>query len=121
MHPAVLIYDGACEFCQTGKSWIEHRAVPGTFEFLPCQSEERKQRFPEMREETCLEAMQLVLPNGRILAGDRAVPEILRRLRGWWWAALLFRLPGVHLLAGLVYRWIARNRYTISCVIRQKG
>ena len=79
---AVLIYDGACGLCRGGVSWISRRAVRGHFEFLPCQAAERRVRYPWMDERTCLEAMQLILPDGRILAGDAAIPEILRRLRG---------------------------------------
>jgi predicted DCC family thiol-disulfide oxidoreductase YuxK len=52
-----------------------------------------------------------------MLGGAAALPEILRRLRGWRWAAALFRLPGAALVAPLVYRWVARNRYRISCAI----
>ena len=59
-----------------------------------------------------------MLPDGRVLGGaDAAVPEILRRLRGWRWVAALFRLPGAGLIAPIAYRWIARNRYRISCAI----
>jgi predicted DCC family thiol-disulfide oxidoreductase YuxK len=114
---AVLIYDGACGLCRGGVSWISRRAVRGHFEFLPCQAPERRVRYPWMRNETCLEAMQLILPDGRLLAGDAAIPEILRRLRGWRWLAALFRLPGVELLAPRLYAWVARHRYQISCMI----
>ncbi len=115
--PAVLIFDGDCDLCQGGKRWVEARALPGAFEFLPCQSEERRVRFLTIPEATCLEAMQLVLPDGRILQGIDAVPEILRRVRWWHWAMLLFRVPGVALAAPRMYAWIARHRYTISCLL----
>lgn len=115
--PAILIFDGECGLCQGGKRWVEARALPGMFEFLPCQADERKRRFPTMPEATCLEAMQLVLPDGQILSGTAAIPEILGRLRGWRWAMLLFRMPGVALLAPRVYAWVARHRYTISCLL----
>jgi predicted DCC family thiol-disulfide oxidoreductase YuxK len=113
--PAVVVYDGTCALCLGGKRWIERRALPGEFEFLPCQSPERRARFPRMSEQTCLEAIQLVLPDGRVLAGDQAIPEILRRLGGWRWVAHLFELPGAGFLAPRLYRWVARNRYAISC------
>lgn len=112
--PAVVIYDGECPVCQGGVRWVERRALPGRFEFLPCQSPERRTRFPWMTEESCLEAVQLVLSDGRVLSGDAAVPEILKRLRGWRWLARLFRLPGVKFLAPPAYRWVARHRYAIS-------
>ena len=119
---AVLIYDGTCGLCRGGVSWIAGRAVPGYFEFLPCQAPERRARYPWMRDDTCLEAMQLILPDGRLLAGDAAIPEILRRLRGWRWLAALFRLPGVEMLAHRLYAWVARHRYQISCMIgRPRG
>ncbi len=111
---AVLIYDGDCPICQGGMRWVERRALPGRFEFLPCRSAERRARFPWMTDETCLEAMQLVLPDGRVLAAARAIPEILRRLRGWRRLAFLFRLPGAAFVAPRLYRWVARHRYRIA-------
>jgi predicted DCC family thiol-disulfide oxidoreductase YuxK len=118
--PVVLIYDGACPFCQGGMRWVQRRARSGQFEFLPCQSPERHARFPWMDEETCLKALQLVLPDGRVLAGDAAIPEVLRRLRGWRWLARLFQLPGVSYLAPRLYAWVARNRYAISCALARR-
>lgn len=114
MEPAVLIYDGACPICAGARAWIERRAVSGTFEFLACQSPERARRFPALSEATCLEAMQVVLPDGRILAGDQAIPEILARLRRWRWLAAAFRLPGAGRIAPRLYRWVARRRYALS-------
>lgn len=120
MAPAVLIYDGACPFCQGAMTWIQRRARPGQFEFLPCQSQERRARFPRMSDQACLEALQLVLPDGRVLAGDAAIPEILQRLRGWRWLTRLFRLPGAAVFAPRLYRWVARNRYAISCALARR-
>ncbi len=111
---SVVIYDEACRLCQDGVAWISRLAVRGELEFLPCQAAERRARFPWMEERACMEAMQLVLPDGRVLAGAAAIPEILRRLRGWRWLAAVFRLPGAGLLAPRVYAWIARHRYQIS-------
>jgi len=114
MPRAVLIYDGLCQLCRRGVTWISRRAIRGQLEFLPCQAAERRARFPEMEDRTCLGAMQLVLPDGRVLAGAAAVPEILRRLEGWRWLAVAFRLPGMGLVAPRAYAWIARHRYQIS-------
>jgi len=117
---AVLIYDGTCGLCQGGVSWISRRAVAGRFEFLPCQAAERRERYPWMSERSCLEAMQLILPDGRVLAGHAAIPEILRRLRGWRWLAGAFRLPGVELFAPRLYAWVARHRYQLSCMLGRR-
>jgi predicted DCC family thiol-disulfide oxidoreductase YuxK len=113
---AVLIYDGLCPLCQRSVAWVSRRAVRGEFEFLPCQAAERRARFPWMEERACLEAMQLVLPDGRVLTGAAAAPEIVRRLKGWRWLATVLELPGIGRLAPHVYAWIARHRYRISAL-----
>jgi predicted DCC family thiol-disulfide oxidoreductase YuxK len=112
--PAVLVYDGACPLCRSAVTWLSRRVKRGAIEFLPCQAAERRARFPSMEDATCLAAMQLVLPDGRVLAGDAAVPELLARLRGWRWAAALFRAPGAGLVAPALYRWIARHRHRLA-------
>ena len=65
--------------------------------------------------EACLTAMQLVLPDGRTLAGADAVPELLRRIRGLGWLAGVFSLPDARPIARRVYAWIAKNRMRLSC------
>lgn len=65
-------------------------------------------------------AMVLVLPGGRTLAGADAVPELLRAMKGWRWLASAFAVPGVTFLARPAYRWVARNRYSLSCLIESR-
>jgi predicted DCC family thiol-disulfide oxidoreductase YuxK len=104
--------------CRASALWLMRRALSsGQLEILPCRASVRVQRFPQVSEQACLTAMQLVLPDGRILAGADAVPELLRRVRGWGWLAAVFALPGVRPLARRVYAWIARNRMKISCAV----
>jgi predicted DCC family thiol-disulfide oxidoreductase YuxK len=114
----VLIYDDKCSLCCGCMNWIKSHAIKeDIFEFIPCQSEERKNRFPEMREEACLDALHLVTPDERILVGDRSLPEILSRLRYFRWLAVFFKMPVISLLSYVVYRWLANNRYVISRTI----
>lgn len=121
MEPAVLIYDGDCSMCRASALWLMRRALAGgaqELEILPCRSSARRARFPEISEAACLTAMQLVLPDGRVLAGADAVPEILRRIPRWRWLRRLFDVPGVRPLARRAYRWIAENRMQLSCSLR---
>lgn len=115
---ATLIYDAECAMCRASALWLMRRAMSrGALEILPCRSRVRAERFPRVTEAACLTAMQLVLPDGRVLAGADAVPELFRRIRGWGWLAALFGLPPVRPLARRVYAWIARNRMKISCAL----
>jgi len=80
-----------------------------------CRSAPRRLRYPHITDEACMTAMQLVLPDGRTLAGADAVPELLHRIRGLGWLATAFALPGARPVARRVYAWIAKNRMRLSC------
>jgi predicted DCC family thiol-disulfide oxidoreductase YuxK len=116
---AVLIYDAECPMCRASAMWLMRLALSrGALEILPCRSTVRVARFPQITEDACLTAMQLVLPGGRVLAGADAVPELLRRIRGLAWLVAVFALPGMRSLARRIYAWIARNRMRISCGLK---
>ena len=111
----VLIYDADCPVCRASADWVRRNAVvPGTFEYLPCRSAETRSRFPAIAEAACLQAMHLVLPDGTTLAGEKALPEILRRTRRYRRAAILFRLPGAGIVSRLLYGAFARRRHRIA-------
>jgi predicted DCC family thiol-disulfide oxidoreductase YuxK len=113
--PVALIYDADCPVCRAAADWVRRNAaVPDTFEYLPCRSEETRSRFPAIAEAACLQAMHLVLPDGTILAGEKALPELLRRTRRYRRAAVLFRLPGAGILSRFLYRGFARRRHRIA-------
>ena len=111
----VLVYDAECPVCRAAADWVRRNAaVTATFEYLPCRSAETRSRYPAIAEAACLQAMHLVLPEGTILVGGRALPEILRRTRRFRWAAIPFRLPGAGILSGFLYRAFARRRHRIA-------
>ena len=111
----VLVYDADCPVCRAAADWVRrHAAAPDAFEFLPCRSAETRSRFPAIAEAACLQAMHLVLPDGAILVGERALPELLRRTRRYRRAAVLFRLPGAGVLARFLYRAFADRRHRIA-------
>ena len=116
--PATLIYDAECAMCRASAMWLMRRALSGgELEILPCRSSVRRERFAQVPEALCMTAMQLVLPDGRVLGGADAVPELLRRIRGWGWEAGLFALPPVRPVARRLYAWIAANRMKLSCAV----
>lgn len=119
MGTAILIYDAKCSLCRGCMKWIELHAVRADiFEFIPCQSDERRKRFPNVADETCLQTLHLVLSDNQIFAGDEALPEIINRLRGFRWLYALFKLPIIRVFLYALYRWVANNRYIISQTIK---
>ena len=116
---AVLIYDDRCSLCRGCMKWIELHAIQeDVFEFIPCQSEERKNRFPEITDKDCQKAFHIVLSNNKILVGDRALPEVLNRLKAYRWLSILFKMPIIKAFLYVVYRWVANNRFIISQTIK---
>lgn len=111
---AVLIYDSACPICSRTIDWIRENAREDAFETLGCGSDAVKKRFPAIRESECMNAMQLVLPDGSVLPGEKALPEVIKRLRRYRRAAAIFKLPGSGALSRVLYRWFAGHRYRIA-------
>jgi predicted DCC family thiol-disulfide oxidoreductase YuxK len=114
----VLLYDGDCGFCTRSAMFLRKR-LRTPVEVLPWQSVDLAPLGVTAAQ--CAEAVQYVA-GGRVSAGPAAVADVLRgararlwRLAGW----LLGRRPAL-VLAGPVYRWIARNRHrlpggTVAC------
>src|SRR4030095_9607680 len=80
---ATLISDADCAMCRKSALWLMRRAFSsGALEVLSCRSPVPRACAPQVNEDECLSAMQLVLPDGRRLSGAGAVPEVLRRDHG---------------------------------------
>jgi predicted DCC family thiol-disulfide oxidoreductase YuxK len=114
---ATLIYDRSCPICSGTVEWIEQNEQEGAFEMMPCQSDSLGSRYPDIDVEECMKAMQLVLPDGHVLVGEKALPEIFKRMRRYRAAALAFKLPGAETLSRILYRWFALRRYSIARIL----
>jgi len=114
---ATLIYDSRCPICTGSVRWIREHEVSGSFTMVQCQSEERRSLHAAVNRAECMNAMHLVLPDGSVLVGEQAMPYILSRIRGFRFAAPLFKLPGATPLSRIAYRWFAVRRYRIAAVL----
>jgi predicted DCC family thiol-disulfide oxidoreductase YuxK len=113
----VLIYDEDCPICRKAAHWVERNKRGDVLELLPCQAEAVRNRFAFMEKSICMKAMQLVLPNGKVLSGEKTLREIINRLKRYRWAAWFFRLPGSGILSHAFYRWFAGRRYHLSRIL----
>jgi len=114
---ATVIFDGACPICSNTVAWMQEHEEAGSFEMLPCQSESLGKRFPSVEYSACMRAMHVVLPDGKVLAGEEALPDIFKRLKGFHFASTLFKLPGAKTLSRVFYRWFAERRYHVADVL----
>jgi predicted DCC family thiol-disulfide oxidoreductase YuxK len=107
----LLVFDGDCAFCSSsvraGQRWIGRMATAS-----PYQTTDLGQFGLTAAE--CERAVRYVTRDRRVLAGENAVSMLLVDAgRGWWLLGSFMRLPGVHWLSGVAYRWVARNRHRL--------
>jgi predicted DCC family thiol-disulfide oxidoreductase YuxK len=115
-----VFYDGGCGLCTAGarrwEAWLRKKG----FELVDMQSEAGRERLGLKQGEVPGE-MKLRMGDGRMVGGVDAVFAILET-SGWgWFLAKVGRWPGVHAVAAMVYRWVARRRHGISaaCGLRR--
>jgi predicted DCC family thiol-disulfide oxidoreductase YuxK len=106
-----LIYDGDCGICTRLAAFAGRRLRPRADVRA---SQELDLAAYGVTEAECAEALQFVSRTGAVYAAQDAVAHLLLVSgRIWRPAGHLLRAPGVNALAGVVYRWVARNRYRL--------
>ena len=103
----LLIFDGDCAFCTSSVRFIERRIR----RHPRIQSWQRSDLAElGLTQEQCETAVQLI-ENGRVTSAHVAIARLLIYGK-WGWAVLgyLLLVPGIKQIAGVVYRWVAKNR-----------
>lgn len=107
----VLVFDGDCAFCSSSVRWMERwigrrpRIVAWQFTDLDALG---------LTQQQCEDALQWVHPDGRVESAHLAVSRtLLHAGKGWWLLGAVIRIPGISFVAGVAYRWIARNRHRL--------
>jgi predicted DCC family thiol-disulfide oxidoreductase YuxK len=116
----LLIFDGDCGFCtSTVRFLTAHvRRHPAT---APWQDLDLHSYG--LTADQCRTAVQWVGVNGDLRSAERAVASTLvYGRRGWRLLGWVIDAPGVRLLSGYAYRWVARNRMrlpgaTAACAV----
>lgn len=110
------MYDGDCRLCVRCVAILRRWDRAHKVRAVPFQDGAALVALPARLRGADLEAaMHLVRADGTVASGAAATPPLLRLLPGGGLLALCFSLPGIPRAAGVVYRWIARNRHRLSC------
>lgn len=110
-HRLAVLYDGHCRLCSGTATRLQHLDCDGRLELIDLHRAEVAVRFPYLDRRRAMQEIQAVDATGRIYTGVDAFARIGARLPRWRRIAWLLRIPILHGIAGLVYRWVARNRY----------
>lgn len=119
----LLVFDGDCAFCSSSvrfaQRWIKRMPAAQPYQFLDLEP-------LGLTAEGCNAAVQYVAADRTVHSAHDAVSQLLRAAgRGWWVLGQVMRVPGVHWLSGVAYRWVARNRYrlpggTAACALPRR-
>ena len=103
----LLIFDGDCAFCSRCVRFIERRIR----RHPQIQSWQRSDLVAlGLTQEQCETAVQFA-DRGSITSAHVAVARVLiYGKKGWALLGYVMLLPGIKQVAGVVYRWVAKNR-----------
>lgn len=109
---AVMLYDGDCGFCA---HYVEKwkKKTGNTIIYEPYQQSLSK--FPQLTEKECKEAIQLILPEGKVFSGAHAIFKALdfagkSGMLHWFYDYM----PLFGRISEFIYQWIAHHRLFIS-------
>ena len=114
MTKQTVLYDGECPMCvfqMKALSWLDWR---GALALVPLTDPRAQQLAPQLTREDLLEAIHCVTPEGCVYRGARAIRFVGMRLPLLVPVAIFLWLPGVILLAEIIYRWVSRHRLLFS-------
>ena len=112
----LMVYDGDCHFC---RHWIlRWNGLTGDrVGYEPFQ--EALSRFPEIPEKAFRDAVQLILPDGKVYDGAEAVFRALSDIPGRSWMLWCYEnIPGVAWGTEWFYGVVARHRVAFSFLTR---
>jgi predicted DCC family thiol-disulfide oxidoreductase YuxK len=105
---ALLVFDGECGFCTAAVDWLARHLERPTC-LVPWQ--QLQPGLLGLSEEDLRRSVWWIEPTGERFHSERAVAHALIACgRGWRRLGLLLLAPGVHALAAVGYRLVARVR-----------
>ncbi|MEP6673133.1 MAG: DUF393 domain-containing protein [Chthoniobacter sp.] len=116
MSQYTVLYDGDCPMCvfqMKALSWLDWF---GVLALIPLSDSRAQEIAPQLTREDLQEAIHCVTPQGRIYRGARAIRFMSLRLPLVVPLGLFMWIPGVILIAEVVYKWVSRNRLILSRV-----
>src|ERR1700758_643824 len=86
----VILFDGHCRFCVRQSQRIVSLAQPGSVEAVNFQDPGALDRFPGVTHESCMRAIHLIEPKGRISRGPEAIIRAIATRPIFRWLTVIF-------------------------------
>ena len=107
-----MLFDGDCGFCVR---WIRkwQKMTGNIIRYAPFQ--EKLNEYPELNEQECKRAVQLILPGGKMHSGARAVFMAFALAKRYSWLLWTYdHVPLFGRACEIVYQLVARHRLVLS-------
>ena len=114
----VVCFDGVCPMCLNIVSLMRPIWEPRGVGFVPLQAEWVRRRL-NLPEAELLGEMRVLTPRGKVLGGADAHGHLWGQVWWLWPLWLAAKLPGVHWLINVTYRWVAANRFKLMLGVGQ--
>jgi predicted DCC family thiol-disulfide oxidoreductase YuxK len=106
-----VLIDGKCVLCAASFRFVAQRDSQIAFQFTSIQSGFGQRTAERLGINPDDPDTFAVVLEGRLLVKSEGALEILRRLPGWQWSAVLLMIP--RSIRDWIYDRIARNRYRL--------
>jgi predicted DCC family thiol-disulfide oxidoreductase YuxK len=110
----IILYDGDCPMCVFQMKMLSWLDWFGVLALVPLSDPRAQEVAPQLTREDLQEAIHCVTPQGCIYRGARAIRFVGMRLPLLVPVALFLWIPGVILIAEVIYQWVSRNRLILS-------
>jgi predicted DCC family thiol-disulfide oxidoreductase YuxK len=108
--PAIVLFDGVCNFCNHSIQFIIKRDKKSYFKFGALQSEEGKALLQEHGLSPEVLDTIVLIENGKAYTYSTAPLRITRKL-AWFWPLFYVFILIPTFIRNPIYKWISRNRY----------
>jgi predicted DCC family thiol-disulfide oxidoreductase YuxK len=114
--PMQVFYDGACPLCSREMAHYRKQDRRHRMEMVDIAAPGFEAGAYGLDAGKVQQMMHVRMADGRVFTQVRAFVKIWQATPTWWNALLrgLLKVPGVMWLAGVFYRWFARNRYRLT-------
>ena len=109
-----VLYDGQCEICQAFVSWLQVLDRCHVTESIPITTDALCQLDARLDVNACLRELHVLGPDGRLYTGWDAVTRLARLFFFTWIVGAAGSIPPLRQLGRLAYRFVARNRHSLS-------
>lgn len=108
--PAIVLFDGVCNFCNHSIQFIIKRDKKSYFKFGALQSEEGRALLQKHNLSPEILDTIVLIENGKAYTYSTAPLRIVRKLNSLWPLFYVFILVPPF-IRNPIYKWISRNRY----------